>query len=77
MIVYRLVKTLGPGLIGVDSEWGRQVFTERTLRKPSQCASCGVELPKGARAYGPLDNGMNRMHRVHRECIRSTNEKVR
>ena len=70
-IEYRVIKTMSKDLLGVDSdEHGRQLFTARALRKkPRKCAVCGIEIPKGARAFGPIDNGMNRMDRVHEECL--------
>jgi hypothetical protein len=74
-VKYRIVRKLGQGLIGVYSaEHGYQLFSERTLRKASKCATCCKPIPKGGLAFGHFGNGMNRMHRVHESCMHRVHE---
>jgi hypothetical protein len=61
-----------PGIVTIDSlEYGRSLWTERTLRRNAVhgCSFCGRPLAKGAKAFGPITNGHNRWHRVCVPCI--------
>ncbi len=69
MTNYRIMEVVSPGLVGVTSEYGGQLMTERTLRKNTRCETCREPLAKGSRAFGPVGNGMNRMHRIHARCL--------
>lgn len=71
MTEYTLVKIMNDGLIGVrSSEHGRQLFSSRKLRKARRCSFCGIEIPKGAVAWGDaVSCAANRMERLHEGCI--------
>jgi len=70
MTEYTCVKMLSDGVVGLDSEFGRQLFTVRTARKRWRaCAQCGAPIEKGSLCWGPVTNGLNRMHRLCSECI--------
>lgn len=71
MKIYRIIEVLGEGLIAVESEYGRQLFTPRKLRKPKRCATCGADIAKGEKAWGEVTScSQNRSDRVHGSCIR-------
>lgn len=70
MTIYNFVKAMGFGVVCVKSSFGEDMLTERKLRKDTKCETCGEPLAKGTRAFGPIGNGMNRMHRVHGKCVR-------
>lgn len=71
MTDYFFVERLGDGLIRVMSaEFGRQLLTQRKLRKPSKCATCMRALEKGAKAWADVTScAMNRAHRLCDDCV--------
>lgn len=67
---YRFVKRLSDELVGLASSHGQQLFNRRKLRKPRPCDLCEAGLKPGDRAYGPITNGYNRMHRLCVPCVK-------
>lgn len=66
---YRFIKRMNPGLVGLTSSHGQQLFTRGKLRKAKSCALCKFPLKPGTLAYMPVTNGYNRMHRLCVACV--------
>lgn len=66
---YHFMKRMNDGLVGLSSSHGQQLFTLNKLRKPKPCALCKIELQPKQRAYAPITNGYNRMHRICVACV--------
>lgn len=66
---YRFVKRMNGGLVGLASSHGHQLFTLVKMRKSKPCVICDVALKPGDRAYSPITNGYNRMHRLCVACV--------
>ena len=73
MTRYVCLKSLGVGVVGLSSKFGEQLFTVRKARKPVRggCADCTSSIKRGDLCWGPITNGMNRMHRICDACILS------
>lgn len=71
MTRYVCVEILNDGVVGLSSKYGEQLFTVRKARKPVRggCAACRDAIEKGVLCWGPLTNGMNRMHRICGACM--------
>lgn len=67
---YRLVTVLSDGLVGLSSEYGRQLWACCKMRKQHQCTVCKRPFPVGSKMYRPIGNSYNRMQRICEECIR-------
>jgi len=69
---YKLVKVLSEDLVGVtSSEHGRQLWQKVKLRKQKRCTDCGVYIPKGTVCWSPITHQLNRMHRIHIDCLKT------
>lgn len=70
-VCYSVVKKLSEGLVCVESdEHGRQIWHLAPLRKARRCEDCEVDIPKGSEAWAPITHQLNRMHRIHKECLK-------
>jgi hypothetical protein len=49
-------------------EYGEKMWGIVKLRKETKCAQCKGALAVGARAFSPITNGYNRMHRLCLGC---------
>lgn len=58
------------GMATIKSDaYSNQPWLRGSLRKPAECKRCRSSLAKGASAYRPIDNGMNRMDRLCVPCV--------
>jgi len=71
MTSYVCLKILNDGVVGLSSTYGEQIFTVRKARKNVRhgCVHCTSAIEMGVLCWGPLTNGMNRMHRICGACI--------
>jgi hypothetical protein len=70
MTSYQVVRIMNDGLIGVTSQFGRQLFSARKTRKETKCVDCGMPIFKGKLCWGEATScAANRMHRVCTTCI--------
>lgn len=61
----------GEGMMTLRSGYAaRQPWAWCTIRKPVRCEVTATTIPKGARAWRPITNGRNRMHRISEEGMR-------
>jgi len=56
-------------IVGIEHIRGHDLWTRRTLRKPTKCAHCRAVLNKGAQAYAPITNRDHRGDRLCRQCV--------
>ena len=69
VMMYRLIKVLSDGIVGLSSEFGRQLWCICKMHKQHECQECGQSFPIGAEMYRPLSNGFNRMRRLCKGCV--------
>lgn len=65
-----LLHALSDSLVAVLYDGDKALWTERTLRKTTQCANCGAKLTLGQKAWGPIGNQSYRYARLCQLCIR-------
>ena len=58
-------------VILTSSEYGRQIWCKCILRKNNICELTNIKLIKGNKAYRPITNGYNRMHRISEIAMKS------
>ena len=67
--MYRLVTILlADGLIGLSSEYGRQLWCLAGVKKRVSCCECGVKFASGTKMYRPIHNAPNRGQRMCQDC---------
>lgn len=67
--MYRVVAILSDGLVGLSSQYGRQLWACCKMRKEHKCQACKRVFTIGAEMYRPVGNSYNRMERICAECI--------
>lgn len=75
MVEYRLVAVLSDGVVGLSSEYGRQLWACCKMRKQHICQVCKRSFAVGSEMYRPVGNSYNRMQRICEECIRFNERK--
>lgn len=61
---YTVIERPTPGVAYVLWLGLRQVWTATTMRKRHTCAVCAQPIAAGMRAFRPITNADNRLHRV-------------
>ena len=62
---YRLEKVINEGLVLLfHTAYGRQMWHTCTVRKRWECNVSGKYINSGEKAWRPITNGYNRMHRI-------------
>lgn len=74
--MYRLVRVLSEGLVGLSSEYGRQLWVVCKMRRQHECVGCGRSFSAGSEMYRPLTNLSNRARRFCGGCIQHMIEKL-
>lgn len=69
--MYTLVEIISDadGLVGLSSEYGRQLWSRCKVRKQHSCQECEQSFPVGSEMYRPITNGYNRMRRLCENCV--------
>ena len=67
--MYRVVAVLSDGLVGLSSQYGRQLWACCKMRKEHKCQMCERLFYSGSKMYRPVGNSRNRMQRICAECI--------
>lgn len=70
-MMYKLVRVLSEGLVGLSSEYGWQLWVICKVRKQHECVGCRKSFSAGSKMYRPLTNLSNRMRRLCGFCIRN------
>ena len=71
---FRLLGVLNDDLVrlrtsDVSGNYGAQLWSSIKLSKSKDCVRCETKLTAGARAFKPITNGYNRMHRICASCV--------
>lgn len=74
MAQYRLVTVLSDGLVGLSSEYGRQLWASCKMRRQHKCEVCERSFPIGSKMYRPVKDDHNRMKRICEECVQLMGE---
>lgn len=64
MTAYVFEDELQPGMAGLNSRYGRQIFVCGKARREAVCEVLSVPIARGDESWRPLGNTQNRWHRI-------------